>query len=132
MAKSEWGKKRFCQSCGEPFYDLNKKTIECPKCGGAFNPEPLTKPKRPVAEKPEAKTAKAAPSPAKEKPAAKAVNKDEAGKEVVSEGGESNGDTGDDKSKDDELIEDTSDLGEDDDDMSEVKEHIDDGIEDKN
>ena len=37
----------------------------------------------------------------------------------------------DDEGKDDELIEDTSDLGEDDDDMSEVKEHIDDGVEDK-
>ena len=34
--------------------------------------------------------------------------------------------------KDDKLISDASDLGEDDDDMSEVKEHIDDGVEDKN
>ena len=32
----------------------------------------------------------------------------------------------------DALVENASDLGEDDDDMSEVKEHIDDGVEDKN
>ena len=41
------------------------------------------------------------------------------------------GDSKDDE-KDDALIEDTSDLGRDDDDVSEVKEHIDDGVEDKN
>ena len=41
------------------------------------------------------------------------------------------GDSKDDE-KDDALIEDTSDLGRDDNGVSEVKEHIDDGVEDKN
>ncbi len=47
MAKSEWGEKRTCQSCGAPFYDLKKKNIECPKCGAAFVLVPPAKPQRP-------------------------------------------------------------------------------------
>ena len=141
MAKPEWGTKRTCQSCGAPFYDLKKKNIECPKCGAAFDPNPPAKPRRPTP---------STPKPAEEKPLVptKAESKKAPPKEVadVGEGGDGveiltpdvNGDSGDNgvaKETGDEentLIEDTSDLGAEDDDMSEVKEHIDDGVEDKN
>ncbi len=144
MAKSEWGKKRTCQSCGAPFYDLKKKNIECPKCGAAFDPEPPAKPKRSMPGKP----AEVKPPQVEEKPI-EPVD-DAAAKETTAKGGAGNttdedvaegaGDDGaeakgsgaDGKAKDNGLIEDTSDLGENDDDMSEVKEHIDDGTEDKN
>ena len=131
MAKSEWGTKRTCRNCSEPFYDLKKKTIECPKCGAAFDPNPPSRPKRAA-------------------PAAKAVEQDvsqvgeaedSAGAAAPAKGGAApnagdapaGGDTPDgDDEKDDALIEDTSDLGKDDDDVPEVKEHIDSGVEDKN
>ncbi len=144
MAKPEWGKKRTCQSCGAPFYDLKKKNIECPKCGAAFDPNPPAKPKRSMPGKPpEVKPLQVEEKPieatddavaeettatdGKDKVADKAIAKG-----TGDDGAEAKGDGADGKSKDDGLIEDTSDLGEDDDDMSEVKEHIDDGTEDKN
>jgi len=138
VAKPEWGTKRTCQSCGVPFYDLKKQNIECPKCGAAFNPNPPARPRRPTP---------STPKPVEEKPPvpvkaeSKADSPDEAGddgdsvKTLTPDAngeGEDNGvakDTGD---EEDQLIEDTSDLGTEDDDMSEVKEHIDDGVEDKN
>lgn len=46
MSKPEWGIKRTCQSCAIRFYDLNKKQINCPKCGANFDPEAILKPKR--------------------------------------------------------------------------------------
>ncbi len=141
MADQAWGKKRGCQSCGAPFYDLKKKNIECPQCGAAFSLAPPAKPKRPspLAEKPKpedtspietaednvdpAAKADDVPKTGDEGPdSGDAKDKDEAGNEAGAEADE----------KDDELIVDASDLGEDDDDMSEVKEHIDDGVEDKN
>ncbi len=141
MAKSEWGIKRTCQDCGAPFYDLKKKNIVCPKCGTVFDPAPPAKPKRvaPVEKpipKPDAVKEKAeekTPPPAKGDKDGAAAGKDD---EKVLPKGDKNIDTeaGDDDGNDDDkdLIEDTSDLGRDDDDMSEVKEHIDDGVEDKN
>ena len=149
MAKSEWGMKRTCQDCGAPFYDLKKKNIVCPKCGTTFDSAPPAKPKRPapVEKLAPAPVEKLAPKPDAVKEEAKtkapplpnvdgdgdgaktAAGKDD--KKVSPESDdEADTDAGDDDDKD--LIEDTSDLGRDDDDMSEVKEHIDDGVEDKN
>ena len=144
MAKPEWGKKRVCQSCGVPFYDLGRKNIECPKCRTPFDPKPPAKRKRPA---PAAKPEKAAAEGAEampENPKAGAAVTDGDAMPGLEAGTAPTGDANDqDKGKDedepvdgeeksDELIEDTSDLGRDDDDMSEVKEHIDDGVEDKN
>lgn len=39
MVKQEWGLKRLCQGCGTRFYDLGKSPIICPKCSHAFDPE---------------------------------------------------------------------------------------------
>ncbi len=143
MVKSEWGTKRICMSCGDPFYDLKKKKVECPKCGASFNPKPPAKPKRlpPTAAKPaEKKADPKAKAPAKDKAALETgdgISKDIsdparkgdglAGDDAIVDGGDSKDDE-----KNDALIEDTSDLSRDDDDVSEVKEHIDSGVEDKN
>jgi len=122
VAKTEWGTKRTCRGCGEPFYDLNKKEIKCPKCGDTFNPNPPARPKRSA-------------------PAAKAIAQDvsqiegegvKAVAKIDEDGIDSAAvDPDDDDDKDDDLIEDTSDLISDDDDVSEVIEHVDDATEDK-
>lgn len=147
MAKSEWGMKRTCLECGAPFYDLKKKNINCPKCGAAFDPAPPAKPKRLASVgKPAPKPDEVAEEAKKDTkpPATKNKDADEAGTKAAAgksgkdgkdgsaeDGPEANdAEAGDDDDKD--LIEDTSDLGRDEDDMSEVKEHIDSGVEDKN
>ncbi len=147
MAKSEWGMKRTCRDCGAAFYDLKKKNIACPKCGTAFNPQPPAKPKRPApvekpVPEPDAKAGSVKEKAKEEAPpllegdgggdGAGIDNKDVSpvGKDKGKDKGDADTEAGDDDDKD--LIEDTSDLGRDDDDMSEVKEHIDDGVEDKN
>lgn len=33
MSKKEWGEKRTCLQCGERFYDLQKDPMVCPYCG---------------------------------------------------------------------------------------------------
>jgi uncharacterized protein (TIGR02300 family) len=133
VPKPEWGKKRTCQSCGAVFYDLRRKTINCPKCGAAYIPEPPIKGKRAVAPVPAQ-----APKPAAAKIAAVVSPDDDpdlADEEEMADDDESPAakravaKKGDDD--DEELIEDTSDLGEDEDDIGEVKEHIDDGVGDK-
>jgi uncharacterized protein (TIGR02300 family) len=42
VTKPELGTKRLCASCGARFYDLNKSTITCPKCGTPFEVVPTT------------------------------------------------------------------------------------------
>ncbi len=46
MAKLEWGAKRICHNCGARFYDLRRDPIVCPKCGTTFDPEALLKSRR--------------------------------------------------------------------------------------
>ena len=100
MAKADLGMKLTCESCGARFYDLNKQPGHCPKCGTA-NARPVifkTSRGRPSEEK--AAAAKAAAAAAA-KPAAAAEDADAA----------------DDDEEDEGVIEDTSDLGEDDEDV---------------
>lgn len=52
MVKPELGTKRSCPNCSARFYDLMKSPAECPKCGHAFDPEVLLKPRRPRPEPP--------------------------------------------------------------------------------
>ncbi len=33
VSKPEWGVKRLCQSCGTKYYDLKRAPITCPSCG---------------------------------------------------------------------------------------------------
>lgn len=37
--KPEWGVKRICRKCAAHFYDLQKKTFECPKCNASYSQE---------------------------------------------------------------------------------------------
>lgn len=54
LAKAEWGMKRTCQSCGARFYDMQRDPIVCPKCATVYDPEAVLKSRRgraPAAEK---------------------------------------------------------------------------------
>lgn len=43
MADASWGRKRMCQECQAPFYDMRRKPIACPKCGAIHQPVTLLK-----------------------------------------------------------------------------------------
>ena len=103
MAKAEWGLKRTCQSCGARFYDLSKDPISCPKCGAEYDPEVLLKSRR----------GKPAPAP---KPVVAVVEEAEVPDAPAEEGAE----------EEDAVIEDTSELGEDEEDVAEVIENVED------
>lgn len=46
MAKPEWGIKRICPNCGARYYDLRKEPPVCPNCGTEFDPEALLRSRR--------------------------------------------------------------------------------------
>lgn len=123
MAKAEWGSKRTCPTCGAHFYDMRRETIACPVCDAVFDPERLPKARRGSSAVREDK-----PAPA---PARKAAPKKDAGELDGSEPDvepESNDEADEAEEADTEegdLIEDTSELGEDEDDIGEVLEHVD-------
>ncbi len=130
MAKPEWGMKRFCQNCGARFYDMRRDPPTCPKCGTPFTPRAVVRPRRGV------------PVPAVSKAPAPAVVEDDLapGVEVpafeddaieeVEEEVLDDADAGIEplkaEAEEDALLEDASELGEDDDDMSEVMDHVND------
>ena len=96
MAKPEWGLKRQCLSCGAKFYDMQRDPIICPSCETVFDPEAAVKLKRGRSAPPDDKAKKEAAAPA-----------------------EAESDDLDDSLEDDEtdegVLEDTSDLEDDDD-----------------
>ena len=119
MAKPEWGTKRICPSCGARYYDLRKDPPVCPSCGTTFDPEALLKSRR------------ARPAPVEEV-VKKAPVESEDDEEIV-EAGEAELGAEDEvavddleedadeavQEEDDVLLEDASELG-DEDDMGEV------------
>ena len=113
MANPEWGTKRICQNCGTKFYDLQREPIVCPKCQTEFDPEAFLKTRRsrPVAA-PDKEHVPAAVADV-EVEDAEVLDDEEA---VVAEGAEE---------EEEDLIEDASELGEDEDDMAEVIENVD-------
>jgi uncharacterized protein (TIGR02300 family) len=111
VTKSNWGLKRTCQSCAARFYDMTKDPIICPKCGVEFDPEAILKTKR-------AKTAAPArpvPAPAPAEPEDMEPIEEEAVE----------GDAAEEK-EDEGVMEDTSELGEDDEDVAEVVDKVED------
>ena len=114
MSKAEWGIKRLCAGCGAKYYDLSRTPILCPKCGVEFDPDAVLRSRR---------TKPAAKEEPKPKPAAVA-EPDEAGDDQDAEPADDALEVadppGDDDADDDALIEDVSELGEDEDDMGEV------------
>lgn len=104
MAKPEWGTKRTCTHCGARFYDMNKRPIICPKCGGENEAEVAPKLRR-------SKDSKVA------KPSKVVADPTDVEDEVLAPVTE-------DDDVEEDVIEDTTDLGEDDEDMAEVMEHV--------
>lgn len=99
MAKADLGMKLTCESCGARFYDLNKQPGHCPKCGTA-NARPVifkASRGRPSSEEKLAAQKAAAAAAAKPAPAEEAAEEED--------------------EEDEAVIEDTSDLGEDDDEV---------------
>ena len=102
MVEDKWGKKRTCLSCGARFYDLLRSPIICPKCETEFVPVVTGRGSR-------AKAPAPVPSPEQAKPE---IEKKE-NLDLLAEEEDIPDDSGlgilDDD--DDDLIEDTSDLG---------------------
>ena len=125
MVKPEWGTKRICMNCGARFYDLNKNPITCPACETEFAEEDFSRNRR-------GRSAPAEPA-AKAKPAVKEKPKVEAEAEAVEDEEELADvevdvevDVEDDADEEeDNVIEDASELGEDDDDMAEIVDGVD-------
>jgi uncharacterized protein (TIGR02300 family) len=99
VTKPEWGTKRTCQSCGAHFYDLRKDPIVCPKCGATYDPEAILKSRRRAPEK---------------------IVPVKPVKEVVLPDVEPEIDAETPAEEADDVIEDTSELGEDDEDIPET------------
>ena len=150
MTKVEWGTKRICPNCGTRYYDMRRDPIMCPKCGAPFDAEFLVKTRKsravasaaveevaPLEEELEADLA-AEPDEAGEAVTEIPVGeeseeKDEETAETAKAGkgkgrDKGTGDEkkdGDDEEEGQEVLEDTSELGEDEDDMAEVIENVD-------
>jgi len=116
--KAEWGAKRMCQSCGVPFYDMRRVPIVCPKCGTTFDPEAFTKVRRSrPAPPPEEKRPPVVKAPPEEVVEAEAEDLPEVAEEfaeVEEEGGAGN--------EEEDVIEDASELVEDDPGVGKVRE----------
>src|SRR3954451_21890418 len=117
VAKPEWGSKRICPNCGTRYYDLMRDPVICPKCSTPFDPEAFRKSRR------------TRPAPVVEKEL-EPVGADELDTELETE----DADAADEEEEavpleeteeeDEELLEDASELGEDEDDMAEVIENV--------
>jgi len=152
VTKDEWGTKRICPNCGTRYYDMRRDPVTCPKCGAPFDAEFLVKTRKsraaapaavedtaPLEEELEADLA-AEPGEAGEAvteiPVGDEAEEEEAeetaatakagkgkGRGKGDEGGEKK--DGDEEEEGEEVLEDASELGEDEDDMAEVIENVD-------
>ena len=115
MAKPEWGTKRLCPSCGTRFYDMKRSPVDCPSCEAIVPTETVVR------------TRKSAPAAAKPAPASTEAEKPkvtDAEEEIVAEvDADVEADVDEDNDDDESLIEDTSDLAEDEE-VSEIAEHM--------
>jgi uncharacterized protein (TIGR02300 family) len=116
LPKASLGTKRICPNCHVPFYDLGKSPAHCPNCAHEFDPTEALK---------TARRARGNEVP-KDEPKTKAPPKDADSPDGVDaaegEDGEEN---------DEEVLEDASDLGEDEDDVAEVIENVDEAGEER-
>ncbi len=137
MAKPEWGAKRTCHNCGAQFYDLCRDPIVCPVCSTVYDAERQPRARRGGAVLKDESTSRPKVSKMAVAGAAAADVLDAADADSDEDNLEESEADGDGDNLEDlnnegqELIEDTSDLGEDGDDIGEVMEHVDDDVEDK-
>src|SRR5690242_6347714 len=119
VAKPEWGTKRICPSCGTRYYDLLRKPVHCPKCSTPFDPEAFLKSRR---------ARPAAPIEKDLEPAGAEELETGLEPEEVEEVQEEEEAVSPEEAEeeDEELLEDASELGEDEDDMAEVIENVED------
>lgn len=105
MAKPDWGTKRLCSntSCAAKFYDFGRTPVVCPACGTVIDLTPLTRVRRSRG----GERAKPAPVPIAVVPVPALVEDADAPAEVE-------------EAAEEEVIEDASELGEDEDDVAEV------------
>jgi uncharacterized protein (TIGR02300 family) len=122
LAKPEWGTKRICPSCGARYYDLLRDPIVCPKCNTSFDPEAFLRSRR---------ARPAAPVEKEVEPVGAAETDTDLDAEEVEPAEEEEEEdvaleTADDEEEEEEeeLIEDASELGEDEDDMAEVIDNV--------
>ncbi len=118
MAKPEWGSKRICPSCGARYYDLLREPVICPKCATPFDAEAFLKSRRtrPAPRRSRKSWSRSAPTKSmpKSKPRRRKPPEEEEEAVPLEEAEE----------EDEELLEDASELGEDEDDMAEVIENV--------
>jgi uncharacterized protein (TIGR02300 family) len=135
VAKPEWGAKRICQSCGARFYDFHRSPITCPACGAAFDLDAIGRSRRvrpPTrAAAPAAGLAVAAGVLDEDLPLGGAVvdeaeEVEEVGDKVEAEEADEAEVEEEEEEDEESLIEDASELGEDDDDVGEVIDGVDD------
>ena len=117
MAKAAWGEKRICEDCGTKFYDLRKDPIICPKCGSEF-----TKPSLVISSR--TKTADAKKSVAPEVQNVEAKDKDVPNKTGETEFDLIDSDDGELEAETSQIIEDTSDLSDENDKLVQVAEDV--------
>src|ERR1044071_6386031 len=118
LAKPEWGTKRICPNCGTRYYDLTRESVVCPKCSTPFDPEAFLKARR---------SRPAAPVEKELEPVgADDIDADLEAEETetVEEEEEEGVPLEEAEEEEEELIEDASELGEDEDDMAEVIDNV--------
>ncbi len=124
MVKAEWGTKKLCQGCGASFYDMRHDPVICPKCGEQHVPAVVSKSSRSRSDS----AAVAAPAEPEKVAETKSVEADNGAVNSEDDGnilaGEDDIESDDDKSDDDDVIEDPSEMGEDEDDMLEVIDNV--------
>ena len=123
MAKPEWGTKRICPSCGTRYYDLMHDPIICPKCQTPFDPEALlrarrTRPAAPVERELEPVSADDIDPDLEAEETDEVLEEEEEEEEAVP--------LAESDEEEEEIIEDASELGEDEDDMAEVIDNVED------
>ena len=118
LPKASLGTKRICPNCHLPFYDLSKSPAHCPNCAHAFDPTEVLRSRRGRGNEPVAKAEEVKPAKA---PVADA--------EVAEVGDVPEAEEG--EEADEDVLEDASDLGEDEDDVAEVIENVDEGPEER-
>jgi hypothetical protein len=111
VVAKDLGKKLSCQSCDAKFYDLMRTKPVCPKCDTAYVPA-----------KPRGRRAAASLVPPVKNEPPKLIDDTEENDDL---------ETDEDEDEDSSLMEDTSDIGNDEDDVAEVVVYISSSVDDK-